>query len=140
MNRLNRIKFLRFVYWLGAIADAAATLAMLLPAEMLRVPHTQLTAATHAAFAAGAALMFGWTCLLIWASADPVIRRGILLLTMIPVIPGLAASMFYGYRHGSMPLASTAPMWCAQTVVLLLMGIAYRVARSEEGAIQAVGV
>lgn len=125
MKCTNRIRFIRFVYWLGAFADAAATLAMLAPAEMLSVSQSQLTAATRAAFAAGAALMLGWTCLLIWASADAVGRRSVLLLTMIPVIPGLAASMFYGYRRGSMPLASTAPMWCAQTVILLLMGIAY---------------
>jgi hypothetical protein len=137
MNRPNRIKFIRFVYWLGALADGAATFAMLWPAELLSVPQSYLSAATRSAFAAGAALMLGWTCLLIWASAEPVARRGILLITMIPVIPGLAASMFYGYQHGTMPLASTAPMWCAQAVIFLLMGIAFRAANREAVATRA---
>ncbi len=131
MNQPKRIQFIRFVYWLGALADAASTLAMLLPGTMLSFPPVDLSAATRSAFAAGAALMLGWTCLLLWASAEPVARRGILLITMVPVIPGIAVSMFYGYRHGCMPLATTLPMWFGQAVIFLLMGIAYRVARSE---------
>jgi hypothetical protein len=35
-----------------------------------------------------AALMAGWTALLIWADRDPVARRGILLLTVCPVVLG----------------------------------------------------
>jgi len=126
------------VYWLGALADGAATIAMLLPGQMLSVPQSYLSVATRSAFAAGAALMLGWTCLLIWAAAEPVARRGILLITMLPVIPGLAASMFYGYQHGCMPLAATVPMWCAQTVVLVLMGIAYHSANREAVASQSI--
>ncbi len=128
---MNSTQFIRFVYWLGALADGASTLAMLLPGKMLSISPVNLSAATRSAFAAGASLMLGWTFLLLWASAEPVARRGILIITMGPVIPGLAASMLYAYQHGCMPLATTLPMWFGQAVIFFLMGIAHRVAGSE---------
>ena len=39
-----------------------------------------------------AALMAGWTVLLVWADRDPIARRGVLLLTVCPVVLGLAAA------------------------------------------------
>lgn len=40
----------------------------------------------------GASLMAGWTLLLIWADRKPVERRGVLPLTIFPVIFGIALS------------------------------------------------
>ena len=37
----------------------------------------------------GAALMWGWTVLLLWASNKPVERRDILIITLFPVIVDL---------------------------------------------------
>lgn len=75
MKASSRTHLIRLVYWLGALADAAATAAMLRPAETLSVPQSQLTSVTRSAFAAGASLMLGWTCVLIWASAEPIARE-----------------------------------------------------------------
>ncbi len=124
----DRKKFLLFVYWLGVVGDAVSTVAMLFPAQFFKVDQVYLTPATRGAFAAGAALMLGWTVLLFWASLEPFARCGILLITAIPVIPGLAASLVYAYRAGCMPLASAVFMWCTQIVLFVLMLVAYRMA------------
>lgn len=127
----GRLHFIRFVYWFGAIGDAISTLAMLFPAQLLMVDRSFLSPATRGAFAAGAALMLGWTILLAWGSFEPIARRGILLMTAIPVVPGLAASIVYGYRSGCMPLPSAAVMWCFQTVFFSTMLIAFWMAGQE---------
>jgi len=43
-----------------------------------------------------ASLMLGWTFLLIWADQKPVERKGILLLTIFPVISGLLSAGIFG--------------------------------------------
>jgi len=87
------IILLRFCYWLGAILDARAAINLTLlrfrelPAGILaqQALHSlgpQALWATGDAYA----LMWGWTALLIWADRKPLERRGVLLLTAVPVI------------------------------------------------------
>jgi len=40
----------------------------------------------------GAPLMAGWTVLLLWADRQPLERRGVLPITVLPVIAGLMAN------------------------------------------------
>ena len=40
----------------------------------------------------GAPLMAGWTALLLWADRDPLARKDVLPLTIVPVIAGLMAN------------------------------------------------
>lgn len=73
----------------------------------------------------GAALMFGWTALLVWASAEPVARRGVLLLTIVPVITGLALATLLGFLRGYIPLAGALPVWVMQGALVALLATAY---------------
>ena len=87
------VRWLRVSYWAGAIADAFAAAIMLFP-ELGSVLYgrTDFTPTEDYRYAMGlgASLMVGWTVLLLWADRKPVERRGILLLTVFPVIVGLA--------------------------------------------------
>jgi hypothetical protein len=59
----------------------------------------------------GASLMSGWTVLLIWAALDPLGRRGILLLTVFPVITGIVAATIVAARHGVVIRTRVVPLW-----------------------------
>lgn len=52
------------------------------------------------AAAIGAALMAGWTALLVWGVLRPVERRGVLLLAAFPVVLGLIAAGIYAVAGG----------------------------------------
>jgi hypothetical protein len=102
MNK--KVTLLRFCYWLGAILDArAANLLTLLrfhrlPAGMAaqQLPHEFGLLALWGAGDA-TALMWGWTALLLWADRKPVERRGVLLLTWVPVILLLQVQMLQSW-------------------------------------------
>ena len=57
----------------------------------------------------GASLMFGWTVLLLWADRKPVERKGILPITIFPVIVGIYASRLYGISSGFLSFANSIP-------------------------------
>ncbi len=63
----------------------------------------------------GASVVLGWAFLLIWADRKPVERKGVLLLTLFPVITGIIIAEMYAYFAGFMELESVLP-----TVVYLL--------------------
>lgn len=95
---MGHVTWLRTSYWVGAVADAVATVAILTPGRMgeteFRYP-----------MGLAASLMLAWTLLLIWADRRPVERRGVLLLTVFPVIAGLLASGIYAGMSGQLPVA-----------------------------------
>jgi hypothetical protein len=115
----SRILWLRIAYWTGAIVDAAAVLAMLVP-DLNRIfvldgADIPISIEYRFAMAYGAALMAGWTVLLIWADRKPIERRGILLITAFPVVVCLNLSRVILYVHGVVvgpvpPLALVLPV------------------------------
>jgi hypothetical protein len=74
----------------------------------------------------GAALMAGWTGLLVWGSRRPVERKAVLLLTVWPVVIGLAAAGVYAVSVGFIPISRMVPTWVAQAVLAGAMTHAYR--------------
>ena len=52
-----------------------------------------------------ATFMLGWTVLLAWGLFKPIERRGVLLITWIPVIVGLGIAHFLGYSFGLLTLS-----------------------------------
>ena len=80
-----------------------------------------------------AALMSGWTALLVWASLEPVKRRGVLLLTAIPVIAGLALSTLLGVRMGYIPQGGAMRVWLLQGLLVAGITAAYRVGSNLAG-------
>jgi hypothetical protein len=112
------VSWLRLSYWVGAVADAVATVAILIPARMgesdFRYP-----------MGLAAALMLAWTVLLIWGDRKPVERRGILLLTVFPLIPGLMASGIAAGMAGQLPLVQVVARSVVLAGILLLMLYSY---------------
>ena len=85
----KKILYIRFCYWLGAIIDGLVAIYMILyiifgtPIYMKSPIPTQ---ETQYIMTSGATLMVGWTFILIWGDQKPIQRRGLLLLTVFPVI------------------------------------------------------
>jgi hypothetical protein len=71
-----------------------------------------------------ASLMTGWTLLLLWAALEPIGRRGVLLLTVFPVITGIVAATVIAIRHNIVARARVQPPWihlaAVSTAYLLL--------------------
>ena len=80
----------------------------------------------------GASLMFGWTGLLLWANCRPLERKGVLLLTIFPVITGLLAAGIWALIVGILPASRIVPTTVVGIVLIFLMGYSYLVAQSAE--------
>ena len=73
----------------------------------------------------GASLMFGWTALLLWAYQEPEERKGILLLTIFPVIPGLVATQVWALAADQVSVQRGLPPLVGSLALALLMGFSY---------------
>lgn len=115
----------------AAAVDAAVALGMVFPPliqPVLQIAAAPTAVETRYALGTGAALMSGWTALLIRASVAPVARRGVLVLTGVPVIAGLALATWYGNAHGYIPRGGGLQVWALQGVLIALLAAAYRLA------------
>ncbi len=119
---MTPVTWLRTSYWAGAVADAAIGVLILIPSRMgetdFRYP-----------MGLAATLMFGWTLLLIWADRKPVERKGVLLITVCPVIVGLMLSGIWAVATGLLPLARTMPSAIVGLGLIVLMLYSYVKAR-----------
>ncbi len=128
----NQLLLLRISYWLGAIIDGLVAVQLLLPKFWASFDGlTGYTASTTVDFGLGiaSALMFGWTFLLIWADRKPLERKGVLLLTVVPVIVGLALNNVLAVTSGLRPLQSVVPELGLQTGLAVLFIFSYLNAR-----------
>ena len=120
---------------IGAVVDVLAAIQMLVPALFgltSGLNHFSPGSDYVYAMGMGASLMLGWTILLIWVARRPVERSGVLLITLCPVILGMAINEIRAVRDGFLPLAAVAPMWLGQTILASLCLCGYRsVARSQ---------
>ena len=121
----RRILLLRVSYWAGAAADAIIGVRMLMP-EMMG------EAGFRYAMGTSASIVFGWTVLLIWADRKPVQRKGVLLITIFPVIVGLMTAALWPVFDGVFPLSRMIPMWILGGTLICLMGFSYYHARNLE--------
>lgn len=127
MNRGTAL--LRISYWIGAITDAVAAVQMLSPSLfglMNDIPGFAPRADYRFAMGMGASLMIGWTVLLLWADRRPVERKGVLVITVVPVVVGLALNEAAAVRAGFLPLHSQVPIWLLQLGLAILFLTAYR--------------
>jgi hypothetical protein len=120
MNR--KISLLKASFLAGAVADAGIGVLMLIPSRM---GQTEITYP----MGLGASLMFGWSLLLIWAYRKPVERKGILVITIFPVITGLMASGLYAVAAGIFPIARIVPTSILGVGLIALMAYSYLGAR-----------
>ena len=127
-NSGRAVRWLRISYWCGAITDMLALVGMVFPGVGARVyglkdfrPGSDFTYAIDAA----AALMLGWTALLLWADRRPLERKGVLLLTVCPVIAGLALGEIVAVRSGFLPLVNVIPTFVLQIALTVLFLYSY---------------
>lgn len=112
-------RWLRRSYWAGALVDAVAWLGMAVPAlygPTLRFDRDFDRERYEFAYAmlTGAPLMAGWTVLLLWADRKPLERRGILPITIVPVVAGLMANDAQAVRAGRLSSLSVSPVRALQ--------------------------
>jgi hypothetical protein len=136
------VRWLRIAYWIGAIVDLIAALQMVCPSLLafgMQLKNFAPGADYRYAMGMGASLMLGWTALLIWADRKPIERRGILPLTVFPVVVGLALNEALAVGDGFLSVFAVAPVWALQAVLAVLFLGAYRRAGRALGAIQTIG-
>jgi hypothetical protein len=119
-------------YWTGAIVDGIVFCKLFAQAYIGNecvlsnyVPEPPY----RFAMAVAAALMLGWTLLLIWADRDPVARRGVLMLTLV-VILGLIASAVLAVSIGNISFSTSVPTFIVLISLFTLFGISYVLSRS----------
>ncbi len=112
------VKWLKASYIAGAVADGLIGILMLLPGRMgeteFRYP-----------MGLGASLMFGWTALLLWAYRRPMERKGVLVLTIFPVISGLIVTAIWAVAAGHFPVQKIVPSSILGTAIIILMAFSY---------------
>ena len=70
-------------------------------------------------------MMFGWTALLLWAYKRPLERKGVLLLTIFPVITGLMVTGIWAVVAGHFQIQKIVPWSVIGISLILLMGFSY---------------
>ena len=128
MDRSKAIKFLRISYWIGAIFDSLVIVPMLSPkvaSIVFGIPNFNPGNDYGYAMYIAASLMLGWVLLLIWADRKPLERRGVLLLTIFPVLTGLIISGVFAVTSDLIPVGKMLPTWITQGILALLFGFSY---------------
>jgi hypothetical protein len=128
MKMKNKIIWLRISYWVGAIADGLATLRMLFPKLAYGVEYRY-------ALGLGASLMLGWTFLLIWADRKPLERKGVLLLTVFPVITGILLAEIYAVAKRLITFREMLPTGIFLVALIALLSFSYFNARGVESEV-----
>jgi uncharacterized membrane protein len=121
----KRSQLLRAGFATGAIIDVLAIWPMVIPTlGKLLWGIEDVSGSYRFAMGYGAALMLGWTGLLIWAYQRPVERRAIAPLTSL-VICGFVATEIVSVLAGWMVLWRMIPTWILQGILITLFGMGY---------------
>jgi len=124
----GKILWLRISYWVGAVLDGLYVIPMLSPkigGALYRIENFSPGVEYRYAMAVGAALMLGWTFLLIWADRKPVERRGVLLLTIFPVKVGLDLASIYPLAYGIITPKNILVSWIISFLIYVLFIYSY---------------
>lgn len=127
MNKHNAVFWLRVSFWIGVVIDLIAASAMLFPKFTQIILGFEPIPDPAYRFAMGmaSALMLGWTTLLLWADQDPLARKGVLLITVFPVIFGFVGTEIYAVASGFIPLGKMVPTWMLQILIISLFAASY---------------
>jgi hypothetical protein len=129
----DAVRWLRRSQRAGALVDALAAIGMAVPAlygPTLRFDQEFRRERPEFSYAlrTGAPLMAGWAVLLLWADRKPLQRRGVLAITVAPVIAGLMANDAHAVASGRLSRVSAAPVRTLQVGLTALFG--YSLARA----------
>lgn len=132
MNVKMKITWIRINCWIGAVADALVVIPMLsVPAGagLLGIEKFNPGFEYRYAMGLGASLMLGWSFLLVWAQRKPLERRGVLMLTVFPVLTGLMAAGIYAVVTGYVAAEKMLPIWIFQVVMSISFAGSYFASR-----------
>jgi hypothetical protein len=124
----NPTMLLRISYWLGAIVDGFMVVPMLSPrvaGVLFGIEDFDPGDEYRYAMMVAASLMLGWTVLLIWADRKPLERKGILLITVFPVIIGLALAGVFAVKVDMIGVERMIPTWVLQAILIVLFSYSY---------------
>ena len=130
--------FIRTCYYFGAVADFIAALPLIFPdivKPMFGLDSFNPDKGYLYVSRIGASLMLGWALLLVWGSFKPIERKGILLLTVFPVLTGLLISSVLAVNSGFTETKFMLPLWIFYAIIIPLYIYAYILA----GKIKASG-
>lgn len=130
----NNLFWLRLSYWVGAVIDAAAAVLLMFPdlnASFSGYEAVETSAAFRAASAPAAALMWGWTFLLIWADRRPWERRGVLALTIFPALGLMIGARFQELLIHQAAFSRELPFFVLQFGLVALFAYSLWVNRKE---------
>ena len=119
---------IRVAFLVGAITDGLAVIPMLsrrIGAALFGGDSSRNNMEYRFAWGIGAALMAGWTLLLLWGAASPIERRDILLLTLFPVISGIVLATVIAARRGLVSVSRMIPLWMHLGTVSLFYIMVY---------------
>lgn len=120
MTKKKSETLLKIAFLVGAVTDALAAIIMIFPNLRVFIFASEneiITPEYRYALGMGASLMIGWTALLIWGSLKPVERKGILVLTVFPVIAGIVLAQIYAVSSGYISLKNMIPIWIHLTLI-----------------------
>ncbi len=126
--KVNRILFIKICFYVGVIVDLLATIPLLSPGvakSMFGLNNFEPGHDYLYASRIGASLMFGWTLLLLWGSFKPIERKGVLLLTVFPVLAGLLISSVLAVFSGFVEIKFILPLWIFYALIIPAYLIAY---------------
>jgi hypothetical protein len=115
-----KVTWLRVSLWVAAAFDALVLVPMLSPraaSTIFGITDQHVTPGFRYAMFVGASLMAGWTCLLAWAARKPLERRGVAVMTAVPVLAGLGLASLYAIRSGFIPAKEMLPTIGMQIVL-----------------------
>ena len=95
---------------------------MLIPAQMQET-------AFRRPMGLGATMMFGWTALLVWGYRKPLERKGVVLLTVVPVLVGITATQIWAVLADQLSFQRALPTLIVAVGLILLMSFSYWNAR-----------
>ncbi len=113
-------KLLIISYWIGIVADAIATLLLFSPALanlVLQPQPFEISELYLYVTRIAGTLMLGWTVLLFWAQLRPIERADILLITLFPVVTGLAAAAGLVAKSNQISTSKLLPMFLLYFVI-----------------------
>lgn len=124
----DRIRFVRVSYWICIVFELMALVPMLSPAlfgKIMAIPDFNPGRDYIYAMSIAAVFTLGWVLLLIWADRKPIERRGVILLTIVPVFAGNFLCGVYAASSGLIATTTMVPSWIAQVLIAALLGFSY---------------
>ncbi|MHA1611649.1 MAG: hypothetical protein ACTSYU_06315 [Promethearchaeota archaeon] len=130
--KITRLGIIKFTYLFGMILDLVAAVEMFASAlwgnnsPFIGFGLTiEGNSEYRYAMFIGAVFMLGWTIILGWGYGNPIERRGILLITAVPVVLGLMVSEFLQIMWGMSSFLNFLPVLILQTGIMVLMIISW---------------